>query len=191
MLQDIIDSKTDSAILSFFLVVPERSFSILEVSKRLSLPHQKAVFGLNKLSEAGILKGFSKKGKKYYLINNKYKLLPEIKKHFLKDAAVYHDELFSAIKKLGEVQAAFLSGIFCGQPNLPVDLLLVGKINLKKLSDFLRSAEKMMGQDINYSVMTVQEFQLRRNTFDKFIKDIFDYPHLVVHDGLTKKKTKN
>jgi len=187
MLEDIIDSKTDSAILSFFLAAPERSFSILEISKRLQIPHQKAVHGLNKLVEHEFLKGFSKKGKKYYLINNKHKLLPEIKKLFLKDIAPYQDELFSAIKKLGDVQAAFLSGIFCGMPNLPVDLLLVGKINLKKLSDFLKSVEKMLGQDLNYSVMTVQEFEIRRNTFDKFIKDIFDYPHIIAHDQLTKK----
>jgi len=35
--------------------------------------------------------------------------------------------------------------------------------------------------------MTVEEFLLRRDTFDKFIKDVFDYPHLTVVDELTKK----
>jgi hypothetical protein len=73
-------------------------------------------------------------------------------------------------------------------PELPVDLLLVGKINLNKLADFLKAVEKMMQQEINYSVMSVDEFVQRRNTFDKFIKDIFDYPHLVVVDTLQKKK---
>jgi hypothetical protein len=46
----------------------------------------------------------------------------------------------------------------------------------------------MMGQEINYSIMTEDEFKLRRDTFDRFIKDIFDYRHLVVVDNLTKKK---
>jgi hypothetical protein len=66
----------------------------------------------------------------------------------------------------------------------------VGKINLSKLSDFLKAAEKMMGQEINYSVMTVEEFLQRRDTFDKFIKDVFDYRHLVVTDELSKKSAK-
>ena len=88
------------------------------------------------------------------------------------------------------MRAAFLSGIFCGQPGLPVDLLLVGRVNLNKLSDFLHSAEKMMGQEINYSVMTVDEFLLRRDTFDKFIKEILDYPRWVVVDELKNKKRK-
>ena len=45
----------------------------------------------------------------------------------------------------------------------------------------------MMGQEINYSIMTEKEFLLRRDTFDRFIKDIFDYPHLTIVDSLPKK----
>ena len=72
-----------------------------------------------------------------------------------------------------------------------MDLLLVGKINLTKLAGFLKATEKLMGQEINYSVMTVEEFLLRRDTFDRFIKDIFDYRHLVVVDELSKKAVKS
>jgi hypothetical protein len=190
MLQDILDSKSDSAILSFFLTAPARSFSVLEVAKRLGIPRLKAMRGLNKLSAGGPLRNFSKKGKKYYLLNPKYKLLPEMKSYFVKTGPRYRDELFAAIRRLGEIKAAFLSGIFCGEANLPVDLLLVGKVNLNKLAYFLKSAEKMMGQEINYSIMTVAEFSLRRDTFDKFIKDIFDYPHLAVVDSLPKRRIK-
>jgi hypothetical protein len=189
MLEEIIDSKTDSGVLSFFLAMPERSFSVLEVSRRLGVPYLKAAHSLAKLAGAGLLTGFVKKTKKYYYIHSHYKLLPEIKNFWVKNGQKGKDELFSAIRSLGDVRAAFLSGIFTGYPNLPVDVLLVGKINLRKLSDFLKAAEKMMGQEINYSVMSVEEFLQRRDTFDKFIKDVFDYRHLVVVDGLPKKKT--
>jgi hypothetical protein len=187
MLEEIINSKSDSAILSFFLVAPERSFSALEVSKRLKQPYLRTTHILNKLSQHGQLRSFSKKSKKYYLINTKYKLLPEIKTFLLKNGPRYSDELFGAIKGLGDIKAAFLSGIFTGYANLPVDVLLVGRINLQKLDLFLKSAQKMMGQDLNYSIMTPAEFIQRRDTFDKFIRDIFDYRHLVVVDELKKK----
>ncbi len=189
MLEEIIDSKAGASILSFFLTAPERSFSVLEVSRRLNVPYLKAAHTLNKLASAGAVKGFSKKGKKYYLVNSKYKLLPEMKSFWLKAGGPkYQDELFAAIKRLGEIKAAFLSGIFCGHQNLPVDVLLVGKVNLNKLADFLKGAEKMMGQEINYSVMSVAEFTQRRDTFDRFIKDIFDYRHLTVVDELSGRK---
>lgn len=190
MLEDIIDSKTDSAVLSFFLVAPQRSFSILEISKRLRVPHLKAAHSLNKLVGHGQLKIFTKRNKKYYLINPKYKLMPEIKSFMQKEGPVYHDELLGAIKKLGNIKAAFLSGIFCGYGSLPVDILLVGKVNLNKLADFLKAAEKLMGQEINYSIMTPEEFVQRRDTFDRFIRDIFDYRHLVVVDTFSNKKKK-
>ena len=128
------------------------------------------------------------KSKKYYLVNAKYKLLPEMKSFWIKAGPKYRDELFLAIRRLGEIKAAFLSGIFCGYPNLPVDILLVGRVNLNKLADFLKAAEKMMGQEINYSVMSVGEFLQRRDTFDRFIKDIFDYRHLTVVDELPGKR---
>ncbi len=188
MLEDIIDSKIDSSILSFFLTAPERSFSVTELSKRLGMPYLKTAHSVNKLASFGALRLFSKKAKKYYLINSKYKLLPEMKSFWLKSGPKYQDELFTAIKHLGDIKAAFLSGIFCGHTSLPVDILLVGRVNLNKLSDFLKAAQKMMGQEINYSVMSVKEFEQRRDTFDRFIKDIFDYRHLTVVDELVRKR---
>lgn len=190
MLEEIIDSKTESAILSFFLTAPERSYSILEISKRLSIPGHKCAHGLGKLVSVGVLKAFSKKGKRYYIVNSNYKLLPEMREYWQKNGTKYQDELYTAIRRLGNVKAAFLSGVFCGHTTLPVDLLLVGKINLNKLFNFLKAAEKMMGQEINYSIMSVDEFIQRRDTFDRFIKDIFDYRHLVVVDDLKSKKKK-
>ncbi len=186
MLEQIIDSKVDSAVLSFFLLAPPRSFSAIELSKRLRFPVGKVVLSLSKLSHHGQLKSFSKKNKKYYLVNQKYKLLPEIKNYLLKNGSKYEDELFSAIRRLGDIKAAFLSGIFTGYANLPVDLLLVGKVNLKKLDEFLHGASRMMGQEINYSIMSENEFKIRRDTFDRFIKDIFDYRHIVVEDRMKK-----
>ena len=190
MLTEIVDSKTDSLVLGFFLAAPERSFSVMEVSKRLKVPHLKAVHSLNKLCNQGILFFVAKRSKKYYMLNFRYPLLANLKQAAKRQGLVYTDELFTAIKKLGQVKAAFLSGLFTGYPNLPVDVLLVGKINLNKLAEFLKSLNKLMGQEINYSIMSVEEFVQRRDTFDKFIKDIFDYRHIVVVDELTKKSAK-
>ena len=186
MLDEILNSKADAAVLSFFLAAPPRGFSPIEISKRINLSYLKSVHTLNKLVLHGQLKSFSKKGKKYYIINSRYKLLPAIKEFLLKNGPKYQDELFSAIRNLGEVKAAFLSGIFVGEPNLPVDILIVGRVSENKLQTFLDQLQNMMGQEINYSIMTEREFKERKGTFDRFIKDIFDYKHLVVCDNLKK-----
>jgi hypothetical protein len=188
MLKDIIESKYDSAVLTFFLIAPERAFSASELTRRLGISSNKLASSLSKFVKSGQIKSFAKRGTKYYILNSRHSEFAELKRALAKSTLKYTDELLIAIKKIGSVRAAFLTGVFTGNPELPVDLLLVGRVNLNKLAKFLLDCKKMMGQEINYSIMTEDEFKLRRDTFDRFIKDIFDYRHLVVVDNLTKKK---
>jgi hypothetical protein len=48
----------------------------------------------------------------------------------------------------------------------------------------------MMGIEINYSIMSLDEFKNRRDTFDRFLKDIFDYRHLAVIDNTNTRQKK-
>jgi hypothetical protein len=183
---DILDSKYGSELLAFLLLAPARAYSSKELSKRLQISERALSGVLGEFMEDSMLKQFSRGKDKLYIINLKHKLLPEIKASLVRNQKPYEDELFSAITKLGDVKAAVLSGAFTGQPQLPVDLLLVGKVSLTKLDKFLTQCKTMMGIDINYSIMTPDEYKLRVNTFDRFIKDIFDYQHIVVVDKIVK-----
>lgn len=187
-LQEILESNQKSSVLAFFLLSPERSFSIKELSKRLVLSESVVAGILREFEKYSFVTAFSRDKQLLYIINPKHKLLPEIRHSLVKNQRVVEDELFGAIRKLGEIQGAFLSGVFTGQPQLPVDLLLVGKISLSKLDIFLQNCKKMMGVEVNYSIMTLEEFIMRRDTFDRFLKDIFDYRHLVVTDNTHSKK---
>lgn len=183
---DILDSKHGSELLAFLLIAPERSYSIKELGKRLHLSEKVLTKLLREFMDDSMVKPFTRDRAKLYIVNPKHKLLPEIRASLARNQKPYEDELFSAINKLGEVKAAFLSGAFTGQPQLPVDLLIIGKVNLTKLDNFLKQCKTMLGFDINYSIMTPDEYKLRSNTFDRFIKDIFDYPHVVVVDKTAK-----
>jgi hypothetical protein len=112
-----------------------------------------------------------------------------VQEQLLKRNKQYDDELFTAIRKLG-VKAGFLSGLFVGKPELEVDVLLVGTLKPEKIKLFVDACEHMMGQEVNYCVMEEPEFITRRDTFDRFIKDIFDYPFITVVDTTKKKHAK-
>lgn len=185
---DILDSKHGSELLAFLLLAPARCYSAKELCKRLKISDRILSGLLREFLQDNMIKVFTRDRTKLYIINLKHKLLPEIKTSLVKNQKAYEDELYTAINKLGEVKAAFLSGAFTGQPQLPVDLLLVGKISLIKLDIFLKQCKTMLGIDLNYSIMTPEEFKLRSDTFDRFIKDIFDYPHLVVMNNTAKTK---
>lgn len=188
MLEPILASGAQSAVLAFLVAAPERSFNATELQGRLRLSKSATSLALGRLGKLGLVSSFRKGSQKYFLLDAKHPRLAQIRAALPK-RGVYQDELFVAIRRLGDIRAAFLSGIFTGQPQLPVDILLVGKVNLKKLDQFLLACEKMMGQEINYSIMSPEEFKTRRNTFDRFIKDIFDYRHLVVVDTLGSRRS--
>lgn len=186
--EDILDSKYGSELLAFLLLAPARCFSHKELAKRLGISENNLANTLQQFLDEDLVLHFTRDKSPLYIVNQRHKLLLEIKASLVKNQKPYEDELFSTITKLGDIKAAFLSGAFTGQPQLPVDLLLVGKINLTKLDLFLKQCKVMLGIDINYSIMTPDEFELRINTFDRFLKDIFDYAHLVVVDKVTKTK---
>ena len=189
-LHGLVESRNKTLLIGFLLMAPQRSFTARELAKRLRMSVSTITRELNNLVRHGMAKTFSKQRQTYYIIQPKHRLLADIKPSLEKHQRKYEDELFAAIRKLGHIRAAFLSGIFTGHPELPVDILLVGKANLNRLQKFLDSAKRLMGNEINYSIMSESEFRLRRDTFDRFIKDIFDYPNLVVVDRMAAKRKK-
>ena len=191
LLSDILDSNQPGDLLAFFLVAPARSFSIKELAVRLHTTGPRIKSAAGKLERQSLLKSFTKNQTKFYLLNLKHPQVAKLREHCLAEQGPWPDELFGSLKKLGQLSGIFLSGLFVGRNELPVDVLLVGKVSLSKLDEFLKQAQKLTGSEINYSIMTRDEFQLRRNTFDRFIKDIFDYPHVVVLDKPKSRATQD
>ncbi len=186
MYDEIINSKRLSQAASAFLVLPPRSYSISEAASFLRAPLGSAAHMLNQLAAYGLLRTFSKHGKKYFLYDIRHELPAWARNKILKFKKKVDDRLFLDVKKLS-VKAAFLSGVFAGHLHLPVDILLVGRVDLKKLARFLEKWQSIMGMELNYSIMSEKEFLSRRDTFDKFIKDIFDHRHIAVVDRVGKK----
>ncbi len=119
MLADVLESNQKSSVLAFFLLATERSYSTKELTKRLSLSEKTLQSILEEFEKLSLLNSFVRGKEELFIINQKHKLLPEIKLSLVKNQKPYEDELFSAIRKLGDIQGAFLSGVFTGQPQLP------------------------------------------------------------------------
>ncbi len=186
MYEEILNSKHLSQSLCVFMHLPQRAYSISETAKVFRLSVRMSAGILNTLTAHNFLKSVTKHNKKYFYYKPSIDVPSWFKSKLLKPKKKLEDPLFEDLKKLA-LKGVFLTGIFCGLPNLPVDLLLVGRVDLKKLNKFLDKWQQIMGLELNYSIMSEEEFVERRNTFDKFIKDIFDHRNLVVVDRLGKK----
>jgi hypothetical protein len=178
LLNTILESKVKTNIVAFFLANPERSFFIGEIEKRLSskslTPHLAALVKL------GLLKTFSKKGKKYFIVNKKNTFLNDLRLSISKNLKSYEDELVKAMKKVNGLKVGVLTGIFTANPEMSCDILLAGNITPKALENFIKGAEKLMGQELNFALFELKEYEYRKSIFDRFMKDIFENPHIVV-----------
>ena len=67
----------------------------------------------------------------------------------------------------------------------PTDMLVVGKVNRDRLSALIRSFEKEVGKEINYTVMTPQEFTYRKDVTDRFLYSILEWKKLTVIDTIS------
>jgi hypothetical protein len=77
--------------------------------------------------------------------------------------------------KLGKIKYAMLSGQFVRgikKSNEDVELMIVGSVVLPEIALLVRNEEARLKREINYTVMTDEEFDFRKKRNDPFIKKI-------------------
>lgn len=178
MKEKILENRIKANLANFFLVNPSRAFYFKELEKALksrSLDQHLAF-----LVKADFLRQFSKKGNRYYILNRRSPLAAELKTALSrggKSLKKYPDELEKMANRLSGLRVCVLSGLFTANPHLQCDMLLVGAISRRSLENFVGKVEDLVGQEINYALFDVPEYQFRKNIFDRFMKDIFENPH--------------
>ena len=90
-------------------------------------------------------------------------------------------------KNGGRIKLVLVAGIFTqenGGENR-VDILIVGE-NLKRnrIERALRDMESEVGKELSYAIFETKEFKYRMEVYDKFVRDIMDYPHRILLDKI-------
>ena len=85
--------------------------------------------------------------------------------------------------KIGKIRYAMLSGLFVrGKPYTQndVDLFVVGNIVLPELGAIVREEEARRNREINFTPMTEEEFNFRKNRRDPFVMNILSKPRVML-----------
>ncbi|HSE35469.1 MAG TPA: hypothetical protein VLB83_05095 [Candidatus Paceibacterota bacterium] len=97
------------------------------------------------------------------------------------EIALGKEDVSARFRNVGKLKLIIVSGVFIDQPDSRVDILVVGDgIKRPVLEGVLKRLEAELGKELTYGVLTTGEFEYRYGIYDKFIRDIIDYPHLVV-----------
>lgn len=185
MLERLFGSQTRLLLLRLFLLRPPGTrFFVREMSRNLQKQINAVRRELSHLEETGILKSCPEDGKKYFMVNNEYYLYSELRNLLLKSHLRIERSLVRSISESGTIYYFILTGIFLERRNDPVDMLLVGDIDRQRLKILISQIEKQVDQEMNYTVLSLEEFQFRQSITDKFLVEILNNPKITVIDKL-------
>jgi hypothetical protein len=174
MFSDLITSKTRTKILNLFLDSPSEMYHVREVVRRVEEEINAVRRELIYLEKKGILKREPRVNRVYYYLDRSYPFYFDLLNIHAKNIGIGADIIKNRVK-LGKIKFAMLSGKFArGIRDNPddVDLLVVGTVVVPELTIIVRSEEAKRKHEINYTVMTEEEFVFRKKRRDPFITSI-------------------
>jgi len=202
MLLKLFSSNTRVELLRLFLFDQDKKYYIRQLARDLDLHLNSVRRELNNLEEFGILtfefvegekdsnlhdddeqaKNLAKlkQERKYYKVNKEFPLVDEVKSLIMKSYVLNKKEFIDKLKLVGNVKILILTGIFTNNKDSSVDLLIVGELNKIKLSNAVKKFEKEIGREINYTSMSLEEFEYRRGLSDIFLSKILDGKKMIV-----------
>ncbi len=113
---------------------------------------------LNRLSDAGYLKAKESGRTILYQANDRHPIFSELQNVVRKYLGL--DKIVSdLVQKLGDVHLAFITGDYArGKDSGIIDLILVGKVDIKRLQSLARKVEKLIHRKIRYMVLSDEEY---------------------------------
>lgn len=171
-------------LLRLFLFNPKQSFTTADAAVRARVPSRDAAREVKLFYSIGLIEKASRSKVARYTLDSDFKYT-EVFQGLLLNPTAKGEEVTHQVRKVGAVKLVILSGIFMGEWEGRLDMLVVGeRINEKKLQDRVRKFEAELGRELRYASVTTDNFYYRLNMSDKLVRDILDYPHRIALDKL-------
>ena len=151
-------------------------FHVREVVRRVNEEINAVRRELLLLEKKGLLKREPRANRVYYYLDKTYPFYSDLIRVNAKMTGLGGDIVKNRVK-LGKVKYAMISGNFGkGIKDNPeeIDLLVVGTVVVPELSLIVREEEGRRKQEINYTVMSEEEFNFRKKRRDPFIMGIIN-----------------
>ncbi len=204
ILAKLFGSKVRVRVMRYVLAHEKESFDIASVSDILKIPSIDVRRELKLLESVTFVKKttynkqtIKKKGKQEYIekkktdgfkLNNSFGHIDTFKKLLLEKEELAPTEVFEHFKKLGKIELFLMSGVFQGNSNQDIDLVIVGKALKKaKIEDKIAEIERFIGTELRYAIFETEEFEYRYMMYDRFVRELFHGEHIEVVNGLSLK----
>lgn len=175
LLEELIISRVRVKMLQLFLTNPGKIFHVRDIVRKISEEINAVRRELAHLEKAGLLSHEKRANRVFYEFRKDYPLYAELMELIGKTSGLGGD-IIKNKAKLGKIKFAMLSGRYLrGLPHLgtnDVDLLIIGSVVLPELSQYVKNEEVRFERELNYTVMTDEEFSFRKRRRDPFVLEI-------------------
>jgi Fe2+ or Zn2+ uptake regulation protein len=190
MIDALFGSKTRVKLLHLFLNNPGKSFYVREITRLIDEQINSVRRELSNMLKVGIITSVNSDNKLYYEVNQRYE-------HYVPMRDIFGDKTAKTsktsvsrvandwqqlIKDLPGLRVVVVSGVLVEDSSSNIDLLMVGSAATAKVKKIVKLIEKLEGRELNYSLISYDEFYYRLSVRDKFITEILNSNHNVVVD---------
>ncbi|OGM57801.1 hypothetical protein A3E46_01835 [Candidatus Woesebacteria bacterium RIFCSPHIGHO2_12_FULL_46_16] len=174
-LTDIITSKVRIKILELFYSNLGEMYHVRGIVREITEEINAVRRELEKLESVGILKKEPRGNRVYYWLRADYPLFGDLLSLVSKTTGLGRS-IIDGRNKIGKISFIMFSGRFARSKarkrEEDVDILVVGEVVLPELATLIRQEESKRGKEINYTVMSKEEFEFRKKRRDPFLLGI-------------------
>lgn len=174
MFTDLITSKSRIALLNVFLTFPYEMYHVRELVRRTNDEINAVRRELAYLEKKGILVKEPRANRLYYSLSKQYSFYFDLLNLSAKILGL-GAEILKNRARIGKIKYVMFSGKFARHLKKgpeDIDLLIVGIVVLPELALIIKNEEKRIGREINYTIMTEEEFAFRKKRHDPFILSV-------------------
>lgn len=173
MLLRLFASRTRVDLLTLFFSHPDRRLYVRQISRELKRDISGIKRELDNLEKAGVVTSEKIGNLRYYSVNRSSPLFPEIKGIIAKTAGV-QTVIKEALERIEGIRWALL---YTTNPRSeeglnPLELLLIGPLDLVKVNQTITTLERRLSREINYLVFDESDFRKRTAEDDPFISEV-------------------
>lgn len=171
MLNKILVSEVRVNILKLLLMNPRRPFHIRAIVRQVGAEINAVRRELDNLYEINLVTRRQSSNKIFYQIETSHPFYSDLLSLVAKEEGI-GAAIVNRKNYIGKIDYAVLSLAFLrGRKStaLDVDLFIVGDVNLDVVQSMVKEEEARINREINFSVMTMEEFMNRKRTNDPFI----------------------
>lgn len=171
-LERLFGSRTRAKLLTLFAGGVRRPYYVREMSRITGERVNSIRREVDNLKRIGLLSSHLRRGKKFFAVNPTFPLLDELARMTTKGKKGMEDRLFEGIRRIGNVKLVLLTGFFTQAKHAPTDLLIVGDAREPALGQFIDTIEEELGREINYTAISLTEYEYRQSMNDNFLRQV-------------------